>query len=123
MRPKKSYSYFALIFVSLPIFCLGCSQPIRTLKALGQEQDAQKRYVAEARSHFSRLLGDLRQEKIGPGTPLSVVISRYGEPISEEAGVLLYRDPVDFLHSDKVYLTFDENNKLVKYKIETRNAE
>lgn len=90
--------------------------------ALGKEQDGQKQYVEKQRSRFKVVLRHARQNRIKKGTARSVIIRRYGEPVLESEGTCLYRDPVDFLNSPKVYLTFDEKQNLLEIKIELKNA-
>lgn len=89
---------------------------------LGSEQQGQKDYVAKARMSFKVLLCDVRANRIKIGTTSTVVKTRYGEPALEKDGTFLYRDPVDFLHSSKVYLTFDADKKFIEARIEERYA-
>jgi hypothetical protein len=89
--------------------------------ALGSEQQGQKDYVAKARRSFKVLLRDVRADRIKIGTESTVVKIRYGEPALEKDCTFLYRDPVDFLHSSKVYLTFDADKKFIEARIEERN--
>ncbi len=125
----KSDKRYLLLKVFL-LFCAvvlasglsGCSQPLRTLMALGSEQDGQKRYVESQRQRFKVVLRHARQNRIKYGTARSVVIRRYGEPVLENEGTCLYRDPVDFLHSPKVYMTFDEKQNLLEIRIEPKDA-
>lgn len=91
--------------------------------ALGKEKKAQEDYVARARSRFKVLLDDLRKDRLKAGTVKTDVTRRYGEPVLEDEGVLLYRDPVDFMHSTKVYLTFDADKRLIKTRIDARDGQ
>jgi hypothetical protein len=100
----------------------GCGQPLRTLMGLGNEQKAQQAYVARESSRFEVLLRDARNNRVKEGLSFSAVVSRYGSPVAIKDGSFLYRDPVDFFNSAKVYMTFDANERLTRVRIETRDG-
>lgn len=103
--------------------CLGgCSQPLRTLMDLSNEQKSQQDYVARERARFKVLLRDAREDRLKAGLAFSDVISRYGTPVLGKDGSFLYRDPVDFFNSPKVYMVFDESDRLTQIRIETRDG-
>lgn len=106
------------IFAILFICATGCSQPLRTLIELGKEKQAQENYVARSRARFKLMLGDIKKGRLKIGTARTRVISLYGKPVLEDGGTLLYRDPVDFLHSAKVYLIFNEDAVLTGIRTE-----
>jgi len=105
---------------------LGCSQPLRTLMDLGAEQNAQQVQVAVQEKKFALLLkeakaGRIRIEK----TTSAQVRSRYGEPVLEqkaqapgEKTIWMYRKPVAFIDSAKVYVGFDDRDNVSSVRIE-----
>jgi hypothetical protein len=54
-----------------------------------------------------------------PGLRQERVVARYGEPVLREGRTFLYRDPVAFFDSQKVYLSFDEAGLLSSIKVVT----
>jgi len=99
--------------------CCGCSQPLRTLIAVGDEQKEQAVYVRQEQARFKALLRDIHRGRLLPGLRQERVLARYGEPVLREGRTFLYRDPVAFFGSPKVYLEFDETDLLSSFKVVT----
>ena len=88
---------------------------------LGAEQEAQQSFVRKEKSRFNLLLREARRSRLKLGTPRVEVVSRYGEPILEKGKTMLYRSPVEFFGAPKVYLDFDEAQRLVGVRIIEEN--
>lgn len=118
----------SLILVFALFVICGCGEPLRTLQALGAEQNAQQRYVGIQKHKFNLLMKDIKRAYLKPGFSRAYIISRYGEPVlvtdlsktSSDATLktrFLYRNPVGFIDSEKAYLYFDSNDKLVNFEV------
>lgn len=103
----------------------GCSlwskrEAIATLKELAREKEAQKQWVMQAQARFQQLLDDVEARKVTEGISADEILRRYGEPVlrrcpdpySRAACMWLYRHPVRYFDSDKVYFYFDESKRL-----------
>lgn len=98
---------------------------IKTLQELNSNQKYIKEYVQQQKSLFSKLIADIKEQKLKEGTPQKQIIATYGEPVisgktdnRDLEEFILYRSPVQFYSTKKVYLYFDNNDKLSSWKIE-----
>ncbi len=122
-RLGRERLYFVLLFFAASgASFIGCSQPLRTLMGVGAEQKAQRSYVRRDESRFKLLLGEARQGRVKTGTTQDRIIARYGQPVVREGVTFLYRDPVAFFNSTKVYMDFDEKGLLKSLRIEEPDA-
>ncbi len=122
MKNNASSDYKSIVLFVCFVFLYGCSQPLRVLMEVDSEQKSQASQVAHQRSLFAALLKDLKRERLKTGTRKSTIVSRYGDPVLEENNSLLYRDPVDFFNSEKVYLSFNDKDELNQIKIEEKDG-
>jgi hypothetical protein len=121
---KKGFVKGACFLILSSLF--GCSQPLQTLIELGAEQKAQQAQVVYQEKKFSLLLRDAKAGHIkGDKTTCSEVRVRYGEPVLEqkaqapgEKTIWMYRKPVAFIDSSKVYLEFDNRERVSSVRIE-----
>lgn len=110
MKTKVFWGLFLLIALA------GCSQPLKTLMAVGQEQAGQQAYVREKEARFEALWRDVQRARLLPGLRQEKVLARYGEPVLRKGRTFLYRNPVEFTGAKKVYLEFDEQDILQSIK-------
>lgn len=102
----------------------GCSQPLRTLMALGEEQKGQQWQVAQQEKKFDLLWNDVKAGRLAKGTPSAEIIRRYGDPVlATSPGTFLYRLPTEYFDTPKVYLIFDPQDKLSDIRIEEKALE
>ncbi len=119
-----------LIFIMLILSLNGCAvlgiepQALRTLKDFNASRKDQEKEIALAEKRFRALLEDALTGHLEKGMRKSSIIAKYGEPIAHynlQTGqvreIFSYRRPCQFFGSDKVYLYFDQNYRLVDYKI------
>lgn len=133
MRSNLSCFVFCLrsvfIFLAAALFSTGCSQPVRTLKALGDEQGAQAHYVKSQERLFDRLLEDIKSGNLREGAKHQRILERYGYPVltlpptpeQEQKGVVavaLYRPAVKFFGAAKIYLGFNKEDFLCEILLE-----
>ena len=85
--------------------------------AVNSEQKAQGAYVRTQQERFRVLLRDIDRDRVLPGLRQERVVARYGEPVLRQGRVFLYRDPVDFFSSAKVYLEFNEQDILSSIEV------
>ncbi|UCG35667.1 MAG: hypothetical protein JSW17_02400 [Candidatus Omnitrophota bacterium] len=116
-----------LVVTSLLVLSVsGCSygRQLATLKRLGDNQKEIERYVAAQEKGFYKLSDDLKNERLQIGLSKKEIISLYGHPVlsrrlednplfKEE---LLYRLPTEYFRTSRIYLYFDIEDKLVKWK-------
>ncbi len=115
----RPISYRAVLSLAMALCCCGCSQPLRTLMAVGNEQKEQAAYVRQQQERFKVLLRDARRGRLLPGLRQERVVARYGEPVLREGNTFLYRDPVAFFDSPKVYISFDASGLLSSIRVVT----
>ena len=89
--------------------------PFDEMRRMQQEIDRQCR-------NFDLLLKDIQEGHLKPGIQRKEFIRIYGEPILEEEmdgrTELLYRYPLEFFASQKVYVYFDKNGYLLEWRVE-----
>ncbi len=123
---KKVVYYKVVYFLSVSfLFFAGCvfikhAQQLSVLGAVGKSQKEISIYVDKQRRLFRDLVEDIKKGNLTKGLTASEVVRRYGEPVlswkdrsNSFHQKLLYRDPVNFFTSDKVYLYFDRKDKLI----------
>ncbi|MEK7850062.1 MAG: hypothetical protein AAB213_04545 [Candidatus Omnitrophota bacterium] len=112
-----------ILFCGIVVFSLlGCSQPLRTLMDVSSEQKAQQNFIKIEEARFKAVLREARAGRIKKGTVRESIVARYGEPVLNTGSYFLYRGPVDFFDSPKVYLDFDEKGALIGTRIEERDV-
>ena len=95
-------------------------QELLTLKAYSDEQEGQAEYVKEQDARFEKLLAAVNSGDIENYFTPEQIIKTFGDPVfrreAEREGqvleVWLYRYAIRFFDSDKVYLYFDDENRL-----------
>jgi len=103
--------------------CFFLPESLKTLKSVGDSQDEIEAYLTRQLELFNQLLVDLKNEVIKTGISKKRFMCIYGEPVlSEEVaeplgGVkFLYRHPTEYFKSDRIYLYFDQEEKLVRWE-------
>ena len=118
-----------VITIVLLVFCSGCAAmrnptQMKTLLRLNSSQKQMRGYVQKQNKGFERLCKDIQRERLKMGLSQSQVISLYGDPVVEKElkrkTRWLYRYPVEYFHSDKVYLYFDRDNTLVGWELKKK---
>lgn len=116
-----------IIFIS--ILLSGCAKfshldELLTLKAMSEDGDAQAKYVAEQDAKFEALVKEVREGTLKKGLTQKEAWKIYGDPIArrpmvkngEDVEQWLRRYCVRRFDSDKVYLYFDKDQKLVDWE-------
>lgn len=117
---------FLPITLPLALFISGCfflPENLKTLKNVGDSQKEINSYLSRQVKLFNRLLADLKRNALRPGISKERFIRIYGDPVisKEIAGpsgntMLLYRHPTNYFKSDRVYLYFDREEKLLRWE-------
>lgn len=107
------YLIYVIFFIQLAIS--GCGLEIATLKEYSKEQDAIKAQVENDLRRFNLLVNDIKEGKLTAGITKKKFFRLYGSPVVETSEKLLYRHPVKFSETEKVYIYFDEQERLVKW--------
>ena len=118
-----------IIFSVCVILCLeGCTtvkyaEQLLILKGVSDSQKEIRRYLAEQKVFFKKLLEDMKNNKIELGMSKKDFLIRYGNPVIIQEGsnlfvgeILLYRNPTEYFNSEKIYLYFDTFGKLVNWE-------
>jgi hypothetical protein len=117
------------LLIVLSALLTGCAKiehmdELLALQSFSDNQDAQKRYLAQEEQKFQNLLSDVKQQKLSPGISKLSIFSTYGKPIlitevKDDLVIkqeLMYRHPAQLLGSEKVFLYFDAQSRLVKWQ-------
>ncbi len=123
MSKKLQFLFLILIFL-LPGCALFTKAPqLLTLKRLGDNQKQMQKYVAKQKKYLEKLINDIEVKKLEKGTGYNRFIRIYGEPVLEKnikkgdfRKRLLYRNPVEYFDTDKVYIYFNHQLELVAWK-------
>ena len=113
-----------LLFLSLFVIS-GCGPAISTLQRYSKEQDLIERQVDRARKKFDTLVEDITEEKVREDISKRKFVRIYGKPVivneidqGDATLELLYRDPLKFSDTPKVYVYFDKEEKLIRWVYE-----
>ncbi|HDZ76816.1 MAG TPA: hypothetical protein ENH41_01875 [Candidatus Omnitrophica bacterium] len=119
-----------IIFLFLACFLFsGCfrrdrAQAIDTLEALAAERDVQDKIIELDRKNFNSLKKAVKDDTIKAGLSELDIKKLYGEPIlikdsdiSQADKVLIFTEPLKYFNTEKVYLYFSEDEKLVSWQI------
>ena len=117
------------IILCVAFFFTGCSKlahldQLLTLKAMGQNKDEQAKFVKQQDQNFEAVLQAYRENRLSQYPDAKGIQKAFGAPIyvSEEIkdGVprikWLYRYSVKMASSDKVYLYFSTDGKLLEWQ-------
>jgi len=120
---RSSVLWLLLVFILEG--CAVLSPELKTLKSVGDSQKEIAKYISRQEKFFLKLLAHYQRGRLRVGTAQNKILSAYGEPIavyrwgdSLNKEYYLYRHPTDYFTSDKIYLYFDEMNKLLHWEYE-----
>jgi len=117
------YKKYILINLLVLFIFFGCSGRILNLISLNGSLTSLQRETDISQVKFEKLAEDIKTAKLKSGLSEQDILMLYGEPVlvkkvdmaSEE---WLYRAPLKYFDTPKVYLVFDEGQKLLKWRIE-----
>ena len=117
---------FFLILILAFVFFSGCGS-LKTLIRISKEQKEQQEYIELERRKFKILLKDIQKNRLKLNElSKQDVIKIYGQPIMEKnidgKDAFLYREPLDFFPTQKVYLFFDTDGILINFEVKTEDA-
>ena len=119
------------VYLVIVLLC-GCAKvahlnELLTLKRVADSQKQIEIYLAKQERGFNRLNEDIKNNALAKGQLKRSIIAKYSEPVltkepePESVGIkeiLLYRHPTNYFKSDRIYLYFDNGNKLISWKVE-----
>ena len=119
-----------VVFVFLIAFSLsGCfrkdrAQAIATLEALAEERAAQEEIIESERARFSLLIKAVEDGTIKKGLSEEEIHRLYGKPqiikhpdAADIDKILVFAEPLNYFGTEKVYLYFDQDEKLVSWEM------
>lgn len=125
MEKKKDICSIIAIYFTLFLLS-GCSpqfnsEGLNTLSRLSKNRAGMDAYMHSQAEGYSRLLRDYENSALEKGFSKDAVVSRYGDPVycrvlgegSNER--CLYGYPSEYFSSSKVYLTFDNEGRLISW--------
>ena len=118
-----------LILVMSVFLLSGCAKlehlnELLTLQAFSDEKDAQHEYIEKQNAKFEQLLEMARSDSFKQSMDKRRVLKKFGDPIftkdvsieGVELEEWLYRYPIEPFGSPKVYLYFNNNDELIRWK-------
>lgn len=95
---------------------------LSTLKQLEANQKSIDIYIDRKKKKFHQLLQAIKERKLPLNLSKKEAIDIYGEPVltkksSSGEEVFLYRHPLKYSSTTKVYLYFDKDGKLSKFQV------
>ena len=116
---------FLLILVVL-FFTAGCAKlahldQLLILKGMDDEQKQQRRYVEAQDKRFEKIRDAVQNGQIQKFSNQKQIAAKFGQPVyrettqkdNQDLDLWVYRYTVKYFDSDKVYLYFDKEGKLV----------
>lgn len=123
MNKKLQALLLVLIFIFQGCALFTKAPQLLTLKRLGDNQKQMQRHVDKKKKYLEKLINDLKNKKLKKGTTYKRFIRSYGEPVLEKdvqkgdlQKRLLYRNPVQYFNTDKVYIYFNQQLELIAWK-------
>jgi len=118
-----------LVYLIIILLC-GCAKlahldELLTLKSVSDDQRQIEIYLAKQEHGFNKLKEDIKNNRLRQGELKRSIIAKYSEPVltkeaePENVGIkeiLLYRHPTSYFKSERIYLYFDINNRLVSWE-------
>ncbi|MBP7089040.1 MAG: hypothetical protein KBB01_07085 [Candidatus Omnitrophica bacterium] len=116
-----------LVIICWSVFFLqGCilfTPELDTLKEIGRSQKEINSYLTKQKKRFLILVRDVKKERLIKGMLKAKFLRRYGEPVlskknsdSLEQEIMLYRHPTKYFDSEKVYVHFDKEGRLIHWE-------
>ena len=104
--------------------CLGSLSGAMALKRYSAGQKEIASYVKAAQYRFDLLAADIAGNALRVGLKRADIVGRYGEPVLDwkvddafgAVEKLLYRKPVEYFSTDRIYLYFDKEDRLVRWE-------
>ncbi|MCF7887169.1 MAG: hypothetical protein K9L71_01985 [Candidatus Omnitrophica bacterium] len=123
MNKKLQYLFIFLIFIFQGCALFTKAPQLLTLKRLGDSRKLMERDIEKKKKNLAKLINDIKTDKLKKGTSYNRFIRLYGEPVLEKLidkdtkeKRLLYRHPTEYFDTDKVYLYFNQEAKLIAWK-------
>lgn len=124
MRKLYRGPVIVLLCALLIQLACGCAmEKIRLLKSLAQDEKEKEAYINKQTGGFLKLQKDISGGKLKEGLSKQEVVGAYGEPVlcsaaqaEPNAERCLFRRPVEFFNTDKVFIFFDEQERLVAWE-------
>lgn len=119
-----------LVYLIVILLC-GCAKithlnELLTLKRASDNRAQIESYLAKQERGFNTLSDDIKNNRLKQGQLKRYIIANYSDPVlTKEPGpenpgikdILLYRHPTNYFNSDRIYLYFDNANRLVSWEL------
>ena len=116
-------------FTLSSIVVCGCTtlthvDQLLTLQAVGTSHAEQKKYVHEHTEYFEKILKAYRDGKLTDYPDMQSIEKNFGDPIyvkedtkdGQKYTKWAYRHPLKAFETERLYLYFDSNGKLLRYE-------
>lgn len=113
---------YSILILGLCFVLCSCSKQISTLLDVAQSQAAAQRQLSAETKHFNNLKTALDEGRIKSGLSQRHIKRLVGSPVliqQENGGERWVYKPSEatFFENNKIYLYFDKNRTLTKYKV------
>ncbi|MFH1318912.1 MAG: hypothetical protein ABIH71_07845 [Candidatus Omnitrophota bacterium] len=120
----RIFIWILAVFVLTGCSAIGHRRQLLALKKVGANQKNIERYIEKQESSFYVLLEVVKNKGLEVGVTKQAVINSYGDPvlsreIKDDTVVLeelLYRHPTRYFTSDRIYMYFDDKEKLTRWE-------
>ena len=123
MTNKLLIVSFIIAFFASGCVILSKAEGLMRLKHYSDGQAQIERYVNKQADLFDKLVSDLEEGKLEVGISQKQFIRNYGDPVlanpvrnSSGEEVLLYRYPLKYFNTDRVYAYFDSSQALIRWE-------
>jgi len=123
MANKLLIVSFVIVFFASGCAIFSKAEGLMRLKRYSDGQAEIERYVDKQADLFDQLVSDLEDGKLETGTSRKQFIRSYGDPVlanpvknASGEEVLLYRHPLKYFNTDRVYAYFDSSQKLIRWE-------
>ena len=129
MKVMQNIKTKFLLIALIPVVS-GCAQlshldQLLTLKAISDNRSLQHKFVEDQDKKFTALLAAIKDNSIQKYPDKKRFVKRFGVPIMTQASVCegkpaelwLYRYAVKYFSSEKVYLYFDAQDKVLAWEL------
>lgn len=121
--------FLNLFFVISLVFLCGCAklahlEQLLTIKSYSDNKDLQEKFVSKQNEDFERLLQLVRAEGLNAYQTKKELCADFGPPVftrevihqGQSVEMCLYRYATEYWNSDKVYVYFDQESRLVDWE-------
>lgn len=125
---KKVFPLLVSFFLFSGCTLITKAPQLMALKRFSDSQKQIERYIAAQEKKLAILKADIKNNRLEKGTAYCDILRRYGSPVLEKeldgqqgfSKELLYRHPVEYFNTDRIYLYFDSALNLAQWEYQPK---